>query len=309
MRPSKKEDKPLENTFSWSFSRSRTFLDCPRKYWFHYYGSWGGWDDDAPADARELYRLKKITGLHLIAGDVVHRAIEQALHSWKQGVEPDAEALVAWCKGEMSRSFKDSKAGYWKDSPHRFTRLFEHQYGPTPTRDTLLKIAKKVGDSVRNFFISTAWGLIRESNPGEWLTMETLDSFEFEGTKVFAVPDFATRYGDDVLIFDWKTGRRVKANKDQVVLYALFAEAKWGVEADTVKAAPVYLLTGGKFEPERVTREDRERVAETMRTSIAAMRDRLADVETNTARKEDYEATPGHLCRWCNFRGVCPHAR
>ena len=68
--------RPLENNFSWSFSRHRTFHDCPRKYWFHYYGSWEGWSDDAPAEAQELYRLKNITGLHLLAGDVVHRAIE-----------------------------------------------------------------------------------------------------------------------------------------------------------------------------------------------------------------------------------------
>ncbi len=309
MRPRTSYQKPLENTFSWSFSRSRTFTDCPRKYWFHYYGSWGGWEDDATPEARELYHLKKITGLHLIAGDVVHRAIEKALEGWKHGIEPDTERIVAWCKNEMNRCLKESLSSDWRQAPNSITRLFEHHYGPQPTRDFLVKIARKVGDSMRNFFVSTAWGLIRESDPERWLPMETLDTFDFEGTEVFAVPDFACHYGDDVLIFDWKTGRRAKGNKDQVVLYALFAAAKWGIDPERVKAAPVYLIDGGKYDPQRVTAEDRERVAETIRTSIAAMRERLADPDANTAHKENYEATPGHLCRWCNFRGVCPHAR
>jgi len=299
----------LENTFSWSFSRSRTFGDCPRKYWYHYYGSWGGWDPGAPAEARELYRLKNITGLHLIAGDVVHRAIERALHDWARGLEPDAEKVVAWCKGEMQKGMKESQQEMWRESPKRYTRLFEHHYGPPPTRATLQKIANKVGTSVRNFFTSRSFALIRETDPDAWLPMETLDSFTFEGTKVYAVPDFAAKHENRVMILDWKTGRPDPKNKDQVVLYALFAAAKWDADPGAVLGAPVYLLEGGDFRPEPVSPEARERVASFMRESIAAMKSRLDDPDANVARKEAFEATPGRPCRSCNFRGVCPDAQ
>jgi hypothetical protein len=299
----------FENTFSWSFSRSRTFADCPRKYWYHYYGSWGGWDPDAPAEARELYRLKNLTGLHLIAGDVVHRAIERALQDWARGREPDAEQVVAWCKGEMQKGMKESQAELWREAPKRYVRLFEHHYGPPPTRETLKRIAHKVGTSVRNFFTSRSFALIRETDPDDWLPMETLDSFPFEGTKVFAVPDFAARHDGAVLILDWKTGRPDPRNKDQVVLYALFAAAKWDADPGAVSGAPVYLLEGGDFQPTKVTPEDRERVASFMRESIASMKARLDDADANVASKERFEATPGHACRSCNYRGVCPDAQ
>jgi hypothetical protein len=299
----------FENTFSWSFSRSRTFADCPRKYWYHYYGSWGGWDYDAPAQARELYRLKNITGLHLIAGDVVHRAIERALQDWARGQEPDVDKVVAWCKSEMQKGLKESQQELWRESPKKYTRLFEHHYGPQPTRDTLLKIANKVGTSVRNFFTSKSYGLIRETDPDTWLPMETLDSFDFEGTKVFAVPDFAAKHDGHVLILDWKTGRPDKKNLDQVVLYALFAAAKWGADPDAVRGAPVYLLTGGDFDPATVTAEDRQRVASFMRESIAAMQSNLDDPAANAASESRFEPTPGFACRSCNYRGVCPDAR
>ena len=33
--------KEFRNNFSWSVSRDSTFLECPRKYYFNYYGAWG----------------------------------------------------------------------------------------------------------------------------------------------------------------------------------------------------------------------------------------------------------------------------
>ena len=44
----------LANEFSWSRSRDATFQDCKRKYFYHYYGSWGGWEADAAAEVRRL---------------------------------------------------------------------------------------------------------------------------------------------------------------------------------------------------------------------------------------------------------------
>ena len=38
--------------FSWSQSRRSTFRECPRKYFWHYYGSHNGWLDEA-SEARD----------------------------------------------------------------------------------------------------------------------------------------------------------------------------------------------------------------------------------------------------------------
>jgi len=301
----------LENTFSWSISRHGTFSACPRRYWYHYYGSWGGWAQDAPEEAREIYALKNLSGLHLLAGDTVHRAIERALHELaRTGDDPDPEESVAWCKGEMQRAFREScDERLWRGQPKQYTRLFEHHYGPQPDRAALESIATRIGTSVRNFFFSSSFELIREIPPDDWLAVEGLDTFEFEGTKVYAVPDFACRHDGRLLIFDWKTGRPDARNRDQVVLYALYAADKWGADPDRTLGAPVYLLDGGEFDPQPATPADRERVAELMRRSIREMRGRLADPAANAARREDFETTPGSACRFCNFRGLCPDAR
>lgn len=299
----------LENTFSWSLSRHRTFEECARRYWFHYYGSWGGWDRDASPETRELYLLKKITNLDLAAGDIVHRAIERVLQDHARGKRSDPEAVVLWCKAEMQRAFRESKEETWRENPSRHTRFFEHHYGPAPERSTLERIAGKIGGSVRSFFASRAYARIREVDPEDWLPMETLDSFEFEGTKVFAVPDFACRVDGEVLLFDWKTGRRDERNSHQVALYALFAAARWGADLGRVRGAPVYLLDGGDFAPVSITAEDVGRVGALMRGSIAGMVARLDDAAKNVAVRARFEAQPGAACRKCPFRGVCPDAR
>ena len=41
------DKKTFKNDFSWSFSRDSAFNTCKRKYYYSYYGSWGGWNKDA----------------------------------------------------------------------------------------------------------------------------------------------------------------------------------------------------------------------------------------------------------------------
>src|SRR5215475_10053588 len=50
----------LLNEFSWSRSRDGSFQECRRKYFYHYYGAWGGWDTTAAEDVRRLYILKQL---------------------------------------------------------------------------------------------------------------------------------------------------------------------------------------------------------------------------------------------------------
>ena len=58
----------LANVFSWSRSRAGMFEECRRRYYYHYYGAWGGWDSNAPPDIRRLYVLKQLTGRQGWAG-------------------------------------------------------------------------------------------------------------------------------------------------------------------------------------------------------------------------------------------------
>src|SRR5919198_1800703 len=85
----------LLNEFSWSRSRDGAFQDCRRKYYYHYYGAWGGWDTAASEEVRRLYILKQLASRQQWAGRAVHDAIELALHGLRDGRSVPVEPFIA----------------------------------------------------------------------------------------------------------------------------------------------------------------------------------------------------------------------
>src|SRR5213592_5008653 len=115
----------LANTFSWSRSRNNMFQECRRRYYYHYYGAWGGWDASAPLEVRRLYVLKQLASRQQWAGRVVHDAIEMALHAFAQGRDIPVEPFIADVIDRMRGDWRSSKAGHYHDTP-KSTALFEH---------------------------------------------------------------------------------------------------------------------------------------------------------------------------------------
>ena len=63
-RPEKRDTRgEFLNEFSWSKSRAETFQTCLRKYYWHYYASWGGWEYGADHHTRELYVMKNLSSI------------------------------------------------------------------------------------------------------------------------------------------------------------------------------------------------------------------------------------------------------
>ena len=102
----------------------------------------------------------------------------------------------------------------------------------------------------------------------------------------------------EVSIVDYKTGRE-KSEKDvkgdlQLPLYALFAEQKLGLKV--VKAKYVYVETGKVLEVD-ISNERRE-----------LAKDKLLEV-INHIKKAEFKATPGFICRHCDYNSICEYAQ
>ncbi len=101
----------------------------------------------------------------------------------------------------------------------------------------------------------------------------------------------------EVCIVDYKTGKE-KEEKDvkddlQLPLYALFAEEKLGYKV--CKAKYIYVETGKELEV-NVSEERRELSKEKL----------LATLES--VKRGDFTATPGYLCRFCDYNSICEYA-
>jgi hypothetical protein len=304
----------LTNEFSWSKSRHEKFAECRRAYYYAYYGSWGGWEAAHGTAVRELYVLKKLSSRWQWAGSVVHSALKGVLQRARVTgdvlpLEKVLERTRARARSEWSTSREKS---YWREAS-RIVGLVEHEYGEAiPAGDWKALYEAVVDGSLRAFYSSPTLDEIRRTPRERWLTVDELDAWEFEGTRIWVAVDFAYRDQDGrVHVLDWKTGKERGVDHTQVGVYALYARNKWGIALDGVVGGLVYLAPGPGGAPgERVDVAADSAALDAcqaqMRSSIAGMKALLADPERNVAapaafpRLEEREA-----CRRCPFRRPC----
>ena len=296
----------LTNEFSWSRSRDNAFQECKRKYFYHYYGAWGGWDAAAPQEVRRLYILKQLASRQQWAGRAVHDAIEMALHAFAHGRDIPVEPFIADVIERMRGEWRSSRAGHYRDTP-KSTALFEHEYRVELQPEAWQALSRNVAACLRNFFHLPLTAEIRTTVPEHWSIEHWSKVFDFEGTAVWVAPDFGfwTRDGRLALV-DWKTGGTSPDGAAfQLGCYALYARDVLGVEPARVDLFEANLrgpdVTRIHWSDERL-----EAIREQLRLSIRSMKAYLVDPAANVAAVADFEKTEDlRICRWCNFRAVC----
>jgi hypothetical protein len=291
----------FKNEFSWSQSRKRFFDECRRKYFFQYYGSFGGWDYTADSRKKELWIEKSLQTVPMLLGDCVHRAIEACLSDERRGREMALNGAVRHFRACMMHSLEESKSGKHRLNPKKYCGLLEHEYGDISEQDW--KNAIFQGElCLKNFYASDVLKEIKSSDRNAWLPIEEFQSFDFEGTKVFVKIDFAMQDGK-TLIYDWKTGKNEGDDTVQLACYALYASKRWNAKLPiTTREYNLYL---DKLCENEIGEKEIEEVAGIIRESIAEMRACLFSEASNLARESDFPKSEGDQCTYCKFRKVC----
>jgi hypothetical protein len=252
-------------------------------------------------------------------GSAVHGAIERLLRrihqmgrgtdlAFEKAAEIEVEQEVEALTQGMREQFRESRDGHYRARPKKAFGLMEHEYADPVPRTEWLAMSEKAREALRSFFGSEIYARVKSSDPRLWLPIETLGKFDFEGTPVWAVLDFALRTPEgNVEIYDWKTGVvDPVGNRSQLVCYALFVNAEHGVAPERVTTRLVYLGPKIEVHDVRVGPEDIAEVSAAMRTSIAGMRSKLRDPAANAAHRDDFPMTADlEKCRICSFRRLC----
>jgi PD-(D/E)XK nuclease superfamily len=304
----------LQNEFSWSKSRHEKFAECRRSYYFAYYGSWGGWEAQPGSRTRELYVLKKLSSRWQWAGSVVHTTLKGLLQRARStGDLPRLEDVLERARRRARAEWAGSREkSYWRESS-KIVGLVEHEYGDVVPDEDWKRLYETVVDgSLRAFYASETLERIRSTPRDRWLTVDDLDAWGFEGTKIWVAIDFAYRDDDGrVQILDWKTGKERGVDHTQIAIYALYAQRKWGVSVDGVVGGLVYLVGNGDGKGgERVSVAADAAALDAcqaqMRASIAEMKGALADPARNVAVADAFPQLQGReSCRRCPFRRPC----
>jgi CRISPR/Cas system-associated exonuclease Cas4 (RecB family) len=299
----------LENVFSWSKSRDEQFRECQRKYYFDKYASWGGWDRSAPELTRLAYVYKNLKNRWAWKGETVHHLIEEVLKSLRDGKEIPLDACLQKLTENMRKDYRSSKAKKYFEDPKKNIGLFEHEYEKLVTDATWKEFHDSSAECIRNFYGSDFYKELLNDTKSNWLIIEDLEDFQFDGAKVYVKLDFARTKDGVIEIYDWKTGKEdAEAASVQMGAYAMYAMKKWNVGLDKIRA---YLFNLGSAKPvaknQALTVKLLMETEQVMRQSIKQMRELLQDPVKNIPHPvEKYLYTENaRLCGYCNFYKIC----
>ncbi len=299
----------LQNVFSWSKSRDEQFRECPRQYYFDKYLSWGGWDKYSPKDSRLAYILKNLKNRWAWKGETVHHVIEDCLKALRAGQPISLEAALERLTLQMRQDYRNSKAKKYMQEPKKTVGLFEHEY-ERPVSD---EVWKEIHDSsaacLKNFYGSDLYRNLLNDDKSNWLVIEDLEEFNFEGSKIYVKLDFARKNGNTVEIYDWKTGKEEEGAADlQMGTYSLYAMGKWGVKLSDIRGLLVFLGTPNpQPKAQKIDEALIEKTKVFMRQSISSMQALLEDKDRNIPLPRDRFAFTENtrMCRTCNFYKIC----
>jgi len=297
----------FRNTFSWSVSRDRLFQECLRKYYFNYYGYWGGWDHDAPGRTREIYILKQLSHRPTWAGQVAHDCIKRSLENLSRGIPVlPLDEILRITRDRMRQDFRSSRSHHYRSNPKYACGLFEHEYNIEVSSEQWKETADHVDRCLRTFYESEVWQQFLKLDKDDFLEIERFSTFDLDGTPVTIKLDCATREKDRVIVWDWKTGKRESEEAQfQLACYAFYASAAYGV--------PIHRIVLRRFElyhndvvEDTIGERALDEVLTYIRGSIKDMMATLDDPDLNTATEARFtKVNRREYCYRCEFLKVC----
>ncbi len=295
--------------WSWSFSRQQMFASCLRRYYYNYYASHNGWERDAPPEAALAYRLKQLGNIYTALGDGVHRAAQSVVSRVSNGGElPCARAVEEEIRRHLRKVWRSSQENreQFLARPNRVDMLREFYYGTGISEAVIVRINQRISQAAEALAASSVW--LELSQPGAAVvSCEQFDTIMIADTPVYAVPDLIyTTPGGQWVVVDWKSGEEVEENRDQVALYVLFVQEKYGVPAERITARLEYLNQPSTVEL-CFTEQDLQAVRDKAVASMEDMKGLLREPELNIPQsKEKFALTEAReQCPWCNFYELC----
>ncbi len=299
--------KEFKNEFSWSVSRDNLFRECPRKYYFNYYGSWGGWRADADEKIRGLYVLKNLINRAMWVGDVVHRCIAVSLKNLSFGIPVlDVENIISITLNGMRQDFRNSRSRLYYQNPKKYRGFFEHEYDMVVSDEEWKTSAERVETCLRTFYSSAPFEQFKNMSPGDVLEIEEFNAFTLDDTRINLKLDFACREEDRIAVWDWKTGKSAPADSTiQMASYAWYAGARYNEDPSLITARQFNLLLN-KVQEQALPAKSFEELFSYIRGSTRDMRELLDDPADNLASEQRFsKVEKPSICLKCNFLKIC----
>jgi hypothetical protein len=251
--------------------------------------------------------MSRIKGMDMWVGEIVHQTIQWALEQSKSGQIPTIAESRSYVRAHLSEGWISSLKQLWRTGDKEtHPNLFEHYYkipvGPAITD----RLRNKANKCIDNFMVSDLFRWITTRPAGQWLPIDKYASFRLDGLLFYVKFDFALRDGQNLTVYDWKTGKPSADELRQLTCYAMYTSQKWVIPIENVKVASVHLQPDMIVDEHVVEECDIEDMQLYAKQSFSAMLKCLRDPAKDIAARDDFPMTGNFLrCARCNFRGIC----
>jgi hypothetical protein len=300
---------PPKPTISW-LSVQR-FDRCPRA-WLHHYAL-----DAMPKDLRPALAVEgQLMPWGTLTGQVVDDVVSQSLgHYARTGewqdpsmrVHPRALEYVRYSRN-WRQAVREGREVEQDDGLQPLEPYFYDENGPS--REEHRRMLADARKCVRNFELSDLPERFRRAGVDNWrlpakATGQITAWYRLGDVPVWASYDFMLHEGQDLYIFDWKTGnldpRSEERTRRQLHAYALYAREALGVLPERIRLVPVWLSVGSQSFPEPVDPALLEELECAWRDRHRLLKDLLQG--SASTRRERFPMTEDlRQCARCVFR-------
>jgi len=233
-------------TYPWSHSRANARDSCPLKYFFQYYGS-------KARSAKNISNKERISFLshlatkQLIAGTIIHDAIDRYFKQYKAGTNYNLAMLLTWAYNrfetvcqltEQARNDEKIKFG------SRDKILKELYYRTVEPERFKHEIQEKIKLNLTNFYDAQEFeefrtgGKLKSSFLEKWVTFILMNYVSIKGKLDLGFDSVTGNY----FIVDWKTGNVENEETSlQLLIYAVWATEIMNIDRGRVKLFKAYL--------------------------------------------------------------------
>lgn len=295
---------------AWSYSRRSTLEQCPRRYYYEYFGAGKRTATQEPRKSI-LHFLKQIQSRHERAGFFLHLAIKTYFGQLRKGISWSSDGLVSWARGKFRRDVDYSRAnpdgGGPTDDPYPPVLLSEFYYRDPRADELCAETERRLAQALTTFASDPMLMPFRQAGSREGACVE--HSFKLKGVlpcRIEGKVDLAYQQDDRVTIVDWKLGADDATGDDslQLATYGLWAVEELGCSPDALRICKVFLGSASVVDfsfDDRVLAATRARImqdAERMLVVLGDGQGAVVDVFTPCAMPA--------VCRQCSFLAACP---
>lgn len=297
----------------WSYSKSGALEQCPRKFYYRYYG---GNQHKAKNDTEKqrLRRLKMVRNRHERTGDIIHFVIAHYFREAQAGRPMIREGVIEWARRVFIKDVSLSSQGFDETGlslngrDPKFLAEFLHETDP---RDLCREAQEEMVAALETFLDAPEFAPLREMGmePG------SLIERHFTGLPKFTVViegqiDLAFRDATGgVTVVDWKSGDLSGEGDDslQLAVYALWAKGYFGCDTEAITLYKAFLGSG-----ELAQYPVSERMLKAAGLKIRQDAKRFAAMHEYGCTGNLSAFTPcaqEAVCRGCSFATICPEGK